>query len=219
VITSDGNRNPANADRSTFGRAARGRRTRPASSAGPHRHHPDPINATARPDRHAARSRSTAGVLARADADRGEHRQGRPYLRVLDELLLASCSAHHRAVRQQPDRSRSRSVEGPAAADARTQTIPVRRRDRRWTCRRAEPPARPLRTRHRRLTAAPPDDSIHRTRTRHLTSPSSTPDAWHLRLDATDPFSFLSQPDRRRSGLPNAIDAPDAGASRKSGGR
>ena len=38
MITSGGNRNPANADRSTCGRAARGRRTRPASSASPDRH-------------------------------------------------------------------------------------------------------------------------------------------------------------------------------------
>jgi hypothetical protein len=35
MITSGGNRNPANADRSTGGRAARSRRTRPAPSAGP----------------------------------------------------------------------------------------------------------------------------------------------------------------------------------------
>ena len=38
VITSGGNRNPANAHRRAFGRAARGRRIRPASSAGLNRH-------------------------------------------------------------------------------------------------------------------------------------------------------------------------------------
>jgi hypothetical protein len=40
VITPGGNRNPANADRSTDRRTARGRRTRPASSAGPDHHRP-----------------------------------------------------------------------------------------------------------------------------------------------------------------------------------
>jgi hypothetical protein len=40
------NRNPANADRSTCGRVARGRRTCPASSGTPDRHHPGSTDAT-----------------------------------------------------------------------------------------------------------------------------------------------------------------------------
>ena len=72
--------------------------------------------------------------------------------------------ARHRAVQQQPDRSRSWPAEGPATADARTQTLPLGRTDRRRPRVRAEPPPRPLRTRHRRPATAAPRDSIHRAR-------------------------------------------------------
>jgi len=46
VITSGGNRNPANADRSTWGRARRGRCTGPATSARTDRQHAGSADAT-----------------------------------------------------------------------------------------------------------------------------------------------------------------------------
>jgi transposase-like protein len=52
--------------------------------------------------------------------------------------------ARDRAVRQQPDRKRSCSVEGSAAADARTQTPPLGRPNRRRPRPRPEPAPRPL---------------------------------------------------------------------------
>jgi hypothetical protein len=50
VITSGGNRNPANADRSAFGRAARDRRIRPISSARLDRHRRIRTSATDPPE-------------------------------------------------------------------------------------------------------------------------------------------------------------------------
>ena len=91
-----------------------------------------------------------------------------PYLRVLDELVPAAAHVTEQYGNNR-DRSRSRPAEGPAAADARTQTLPVGRRDRRRPRLRAEPPPRPLRTRHRRPSTPPPRDSLHRARSRALT--------------------------------------------------
>jgi hypothetical protein len=162
VITSVGNRNPANADRSTWERTARGRRTHSASQ------------------------------------------QPRPSPRGVDG-------------RQQSRRGRSWSVEGPAAADARAQTLPLRRTNRCRLCLRPESPARPLRTRHRRLTAAPAGDSIHRTGTGHVTSSSSSPDAGprHAERNRPRPARSSSPADdadvleevrgRRRAGADEAI--------------
>jgi transposase-like protein len=99
-----------------------------------------------------------------------------PYLRVLDDLNPRR-RTRDRAIRQQPDRKRSRPVEGSPAADARTQTPPVGYPDRRRPRLRAEPAPRPLRTRHRGPTAAPPGHRIHRARTSHVTGAPSTPDA------------------------------------------
>jgi transposase-like protein len=82
-----------------------------------------------------------------------------PYLRVLDELVPAAAHVTEQIL-QQPDRSRSWSAEGPAAADARAQTLPLRCTDRCRTRVRAEPPPRPLRTRHRCPATAAPRHSI-----------------------------------------------------------
>ena len=56
---------------------------------------------------------------AEGDADRGGHRLRRRSTRpVLDELVPSAWHAR-RAVRQQPDRSRSRPAQAPTATDAR----------------------------------------------------------------------------------------------------
>ena len=114
-----------------------------------------------------------------------------PYLRVLDELVPAAAHVTEQYGNNR-DRSRSWSAEGPATADARTETLPVGRTDRRRARLRAEPPPRPLRTRHRRPTAAPPGDSIHRARTGHVTSASPDPTLAPSRWTQQTPASCIA---------------------------
>ena len=61
---------------------------------------------------------------ARARAGRGDHRPGRPVPAGIGRADPGR-GARHRAVREQPRRSRSWSAKGAAAADARTQTPPL----------------------------------------------------------------------------------------------
>ena len=86
-----------------------------------------------------------------------------PYLRVLDELVPAAAHVTEQYA-QQPDRSRSRPAEGPAAADARTQTLPLGRT--------RSPPATPsCRTSAAATTNSPP--TSHRRSAWRQHSPSS----------------------------------------------
>ena len=89
------------------------------------------------------------------------------YPRVLDELLPGACHVYG-AVCEQSDRSRSWPVEVPAAADAWSETVPLRASDQHRARVRPEPPPRPLRTRRRLRPATPATGGLRRTRSRHL---------------------------------------------------
>jgi hypothetical protein len=120
-----------------------------------------------------------------------------PYLRIVD--VGPDGSARHRAVQQQPDRSRSWTAEGPATSDAWTETAPFGSTDRRRPCVRAEPPPRPLRSGHRRLTATPPGGSIQRARAGYVSSAPQHPTlapARSMQQTQLAPFT----PDRGRRG-------------------
>src|SRR5437588_3995984 len=94
------------------------------------------------------------------------------YPRVLDELLPSLHLPHHRAVRQQQGRSRSRSPEIPTAANARPPTTELNASDQHRTRVRPEPASRPLRTRCgcRSTTSAP--GRLYRARLLHLKIPA-----------------------------------------------
>ena len=111
------------------------------------------------------------------------------YPRVLDELI-PSAPAHSRAVREQPGRSRPRTAQSPAPADARTEELPVSADPRRRSRVRPEPAPRPLRHRHRRLRAPQATEGLRRPRNHHLTSgvpERSCSDSLQERLNATVP--------------------------------
>ena len=72
------------------------------------------------------------------------------------------------AVRQQPDRSRSRPAESPAATDARPETAPLRPDGLQRACVRSEPAPRPLRTRTRYRVRPPARGDLQRARRRNL---------------------------------------------------
>jgi len=113
-----------------------------------------------------------------------------PYLRVLDELVPAAAhiTEQYGNNRVESDHARLKARLRPmrglkrfrsAARIASGHAFP------------AESPPRPLRTRHRRPPAVTPGDSIQPARAGHVTCAFSRPDAWHLRLDATDPWRIL----------------------------
>ncbi len=148
----------------------------------------------------AAQRRRGAGVLhpsvaPGACAGRGHHRQGAGLFTCARRGRLLR-TARHRAAREQHDRSRPRTTQSQAAADARTQMRPVPADCRGRSRVPAEPPPRPLRTHHRpppepagprrvprtsrqpvgatrRLPAAP-----RRRRSTNATEPSDLPWTW-----------------------------------------
>jgi hypothetical protein len=105
-----------------------------------------------------------------------------PYLRVLDDLIPAAAHVTEQ-YDNNPIESDHARLKARLRADARTQTPPLGRPNRRRPRLRPEPSPRTLRTRHRRPTAAPPSHRIHQARTGHVTGASSTPDACPVRLD------------------------------------
>ena len=116
------------------------------------------------------------------------HGQGRPDSAGPRRTGLGR-SAHHRAVRQQPRRSRSRPVEGPAPADAGTQTRPLRRSDRRRPRVRAEPSPRPLRTRRRRPGTRATPGGLRRACSRRATGLPPGSNLSPAPPNATPPFT------------------------------
>ena len=96
----------------------------------------------------AAARRFFTRALRGHDPGRGHHRPG-PGLPAGPRRVDPLGTAHHRAVREQPGGNRSRAAEGPAAADARAETSPVRPGPGRRPRTRAEHPPRPLRHRNR----------------------------------------------------------------------
>ena len=126
------------------------------------------------------------GAGVRAGAGRGDHRQGRP-VPAGPGRTGPSRRARHRAVRQQPDRSRSQPAKGPATADARTQTPPVGRPDRRR-------PRASCRTSAAATTNSPP--TPHHAFASRQPSPSSL---WRSELDTWVSRCMPGPPERNRA--------------------
>ena len=125
MITSGGNRNPANADRSTFGRADRGRRTCPASSAGTDRHGPGPAHATD-PSRAGAPREAASLRLEGMDVHAPVRQVGSSKPWCADGRRSWSCSGcwpvagRRRPVTVRPRRRPSREARRPRACRSRT---------------------------------------------------------------------------------------------------
>ena len=111
-----------------------------------------------------------------------------------------SRSAPHRAVRQQPGRSRSRPAEGSATAEARTQAPPLGRRDRRRTRPCSEPPPGTPRTRRRRLAPPAPRSSLHRARSGNPSCAPVRADACPGHRNVTEPSGLGGAQISRRAG-------------------
>jgi IS6 family transposase len=148
------------------------------------------------------------------------------YPRVVDEV--PGGSTRHRAVRHQPDRSRSRPAQSPAAADARTQAAGLGAHDRGRPFVHPEPAPRPLRD-HRRSTSPRPRPRprprrVRRTRRDHLSRRTRSPrQTSHTSAPATQqrprqPFRQSPRPADRQDAGP-CSPARTQGETRSASGR
>ena len=97
--------------------------------------------------------------------------RSRPTARPSTRGSWTNCSPRpctRRAVRKQPDRSRPRTTESPAPADARPEASPLSADPRHRSRLHAEPAPRPLRHRHRRARPLQAPQGLRRSRTDDL---------------------------------------------------